>query len=55
MSARTLTPAAAPLLALLGAPGGLDPREMNSAGALRMLLTVASVSEGALERVPLRA
>ncbi len=55
MSARTLTPAAAPLLEMLGARGGLDPREMNSAGALRMLLTVASVSEGALERVPLRA
>lgn len=51
MSARTITPAAAPLLEMLGAPGGLDPCAMNSAGALRMLLTVANVSDGVLDRV----
>ena len=55
MSASTITPAAAPVLAMLGSKGGLDPRTLDSAGALRLLLTVASVSEGALERVALRA
>ena len=55
MSARTLTPAAAPVLDMLGASGGVDPLALDSAGALRLLLTVARVSEGALERVPLRA
>jgi hypothetical protein len=55
MSASTITPAAAPVLAMLGSRGGLDPRALDSAGALRLLLTVASVSEGALERVALRA
>jgi hypothetical protein len=55
MSARTLTPAAAPVLDMLGARGGMDPRTLDSAGALRLLLTVASVSEGALERVRLQA
>jgi hypothetical protein len=55
MSASSLTPAAAPVLAMLGSRGGLDPRALDSAGALRLLLTVASVSGGALERVALRA
>jgi hypothetical protein len=55
MSARTITPAAAPVLDMLGARGGMDPRELDGAGALRLMLTVARVSEGALERVALRA
>lgn len=55
MSARTITPAAAPVLEMLGGRGGMDPRELDGAGALRLLLTVASVSEGALERTALRA
>jgi hypothetical protein len=55
MSARTITPAAAPVLDILGAKGGMDPRELDGAGALRLMLTVARVSEGALERVALRA
>ena len=55
MSARTITPAAAPVLDMLGARGGMNPRELDSAGALRLLLTVARVSEGALERVAARA
>ncbi|MBW3559308.1 MAG: BLUF domain-containing protein [Proteobacteria bacterium] len=55
MSARTITPAAAPVLDMLGARGGMDPRLLDSAGALRLLLTVARVSEGVLERVTLRA
>lgn len=55
MTARTLTPAAAPVLDMLGAKGGMDPRELDGAGALRLMLTVARVSEGALERVALRA
>ena len=55
MSARTITPAAAPVLDMLGARGGMNPRELDSAGALRLLLTVARVSEGALERVAQRA
>jgi hypothetical protein len=55
MNARTITPAAAPVLDMLGAKGGMDPRELDGAGALRLMLTVARVSEGALERVALRA
>ncbi len=55
MTARTITPAAAPVLDMLGARGGMDPRLLDSAGALRLLLTVARVSEGVLERVALRA
>jgi hypothetical protein len=55
MSARTVTPAAAPVLEMLGGRGGMNPRELDAAGALRLLLTVASVSEGALERTAVRA
>jgi hypothetical protein len=55
MSARAITPAAAPVLDMLGARGGMDPRDLDSAGALRLMLTVARVSDGALERVAHRA
>jgi hypothetical protein len=55
MTARTLTPAAAPVLEMLGARNGLNPHELDNAGALRLMLTVANVSDGLLERPRLRA
>lgn len=51
MCAPSITPQAAPLLEVMLRPGGLDPRSLDPAGALRLLMTVASVADGALERV----
>ena len=50
MCGRILTPRAAPLLDAMGEAAAFDPRELDATRALRLLMAVSMIADGALDR-----
>ena len=49
MVARSLSPKAAPLLAAMTGGDGFDAARLDASGALRLMLTIASIADGKLD------
>jgi hypothetical protein len=50
MVARTLSPQAAPLMEAMAGAGAFEPKVLDAASALRLLLTVSDLAEGRLKQ-----